>query len=85
MGIRNGPCEIRTVDLLPLNDALDADPMLPVMREIKALFPGEVLLIKHRWEPQPFYDVWTKMGNLEWFAEQVGDDEWRILVRHISR
>lgn len=79
------PAKIRTVDLLPLDDALEADPMLPVMREIKALFPGEVLLIKHRWEPQPFYDVWTKMGNLEWFAEQVGDDEWRILVRRISR
>ncbi len=78
------PANVRTVDLLPLDDALDADPMLPVMREIKALSPGEVLLIKHRWEPQPFYDVWTKMGNLEWFAEQVGDDEWWILVRRIS-
>lgn len=42
------PGNVRTVDLLPLDDALDADPMLPVMKEIKALSPGEVLLIKHR-------------------------------------
>jgi hypothetical protein len=79
------PANVRTVDLLPLDDALDADPMLPVMRGIQALSPGEVLLIKHRWEPQPFYDVWTKMGNLdEWFTEQVDDDEWWVLVRRIS-
>lgn len=75
---------VRTVDLLPLDDALDAYPMLPVLRGIKALSSSEVLLIKHRWELQPFYDVWTKMGNLEWFTEQIGDDEWWILVRRIS-
>jgi len=78
------PADARIVDLLPLDDALDADPMPPVMREIKALSPGEVLLVKHRWEPQPFYDVWTKMGNLEWFAERINDDEWWIRVRRVS-
>jgi uncharacterized protein (DUF2249 family) len=50
------------------------------MRAVKALAPGEVLLVKHRWEPQPFYDVWSRMGDLEWFAERVGDEEWRIWV-----
>lgn len=69
-----------TVDLLPLDEALDGDPMPPVMRAVKALAPGEVLLVKHRWEPQPFYDVWSRMGDLEWFAERVGDEEWRIWV-----
>lgn len=57
--------------------------MIPVMREVKALPAGEVLLVKHRWEPQPFYDVWTKMGGLEWFAEQIRGDEWRIWVRRL--
>ena len=78
-----GPANARAVDLLPLDDALDADPMPPVMREVKALSPGEVLLIKHRWETQPFYDVWDKMGGLEWFAERVARDEWWIWVRRI--
>ena len=72
-----------TVDLLPLDDALDGDPMPPVIRAVKALAPGEVLLVKHRWEPQPFYDVWNRMGGLEWFAERVGDEEWRIWVRRV--
>lgn len=79
-----GPANARTVDLLPVDDNLDADPMPLVMREIKALSPGRMLLIKHRWEPQPFYDVWTKMGNLEWFAERISDDEWWIQVRRVS-
>lgn len=62
---------IRTVDLLSLDDALDGDPMLPIAKGIKSLPPGEVLLIRHRWEPQPLYDVWDKMGGLEWFSERV--------------
>lgn len=72
-----------TVDLLPLDEALDGDPLPPVMRAVKALAPGEVLLVKHRWEPQPFYDVWSRMGGLEWFAERVGDEEWRIWVHRV--
>lgn len=72
------------VDLLPLDDALDADPLPPVIDAIKKLAPGEVMRFRHRWEPQPFYDVWTKMGNLEWFAEQIGPDEWWIWVRRVA-
>lgn len=75
--------DVRTVDLLPLDDALDADPMLPVVRKVKRLSPGEVLLIKHRWETQPFYDVWDKMGGLEWYAERVGNREWWIWVHRV--
>lgn len=80
MGGRCGPPD-RVVDLLPLDDALEADPMPHVVRAVKDLALGEVLLIKHRWEPQPFYDVWTKMGGLEWFSERVGESEWWIRVR----
>lgn len=73
------------VDLLPLDDALDGDPFPPVIEAIKALEPGAVLRFKHRWEPQPFYDVWSKMGGLAWFAEQVAPDEWWIWVRREPR
>lgn len=69
------------MNLLPLDELLEEDPMPPVMLEVKRLQPTEVLLIRHKWEPQPFYDIWAKMPNLEWFAEQVSDDEWHIWVR----
>jgi len=72
------------VDLLAHDDALDADPLPPVMSAIKALPPGGVVLIKHRWEPRPFYDVWAKMSGLEWFAEQPAPDEWWIWVRRTA-
>ena len=38
-----------------------------------------MLGIRHRWEPQPLYDIWAKM-DLEWFAQQIGADEWYIFV-----
>ena len=69
------------VDLLPIDESLDADPMPPVMDAIRALAPGEAFRFRHKWEPQPFYDVWTKLGGLEWFAERRGPDEWWIWVR----
>ena len=72
------------IDLLPLDDALDADPLPPVMRAITALAPGEVLRFRHRWEPQPFYDLWTRLGSLEWFAEQIDPDQWWIWVRRVT-
>ena len=78
------PARARTVDLLPMDEALDADPMIPVMREIKALPVGEVLLIKHKWEPQPFYGVWAKMGGLDWFSEHAGDHGWWIWVSRVT-
>jgi hypothetical protein len=71
----------RTVNLLPMDKLLTEDPMPPVMLEVKKLKPGEVLLIRHKWEPQPFYDIWSKMPGLEWFAESVSADEWQIWVR----
>jgi hypothetical protein len=43
--------------------------------------PGTVIGIKHRWEPQPFYDIWSKMG-LAWFARQANEDEWHVFVHH---
>jgi|SRR5579883_1754088 hypothetical protein len=78
------PASVRVVDLLQHDVKLDLDPMTAVMPVVKGLPPGGVCLIKHRWEPQPFYDVWSKMGSLEWFAEQVRADEWHVWVRRTS-
>ncbi len=75
------PERVQEVNLLPLDEALNADPLPPVMRAIKALPPGDVVCIRHKWEPQPFYDMWSKMDHIEWFAEQMGANEWHIWVR----
>ena len=66
------------VDVLPIDDVL-GDPLLPINLGVKRMAPGGVIGIRHKWEPQPLYDIWQKMG-LEWFARQVGPDEWRIFV-----
>lgn len=47
------PRALVEVDLLPLDDALDADPLPPVMTAIKTLTPGAVLRFKHRWSHSP--------------------------------
>jgi hypothetical protein len=69
------------VDLLPMDATLDADPMPPISRAIKHLAADEVLLIKHKWEPQPLYDIWRKVG-IVWYAERISTDEWWIWVKH---
>ncbi len=51
-----------TVNLLESDERLDADPMLPIMKAVKQAQVGELLLIKHKWELQPLYDVWAKTG-----------------------
>lgn len=68
------------VDLLAGDERLDEDPLLPVMRAIRARQPGELVVIKHKWEPQPLYDIWDKAG-VEHYAEQISADEWWIYVR----
>jgi Uncharacterized conserved protein (DUF2249) len=72
---------VAILNLLPIDETLDADPMPPISRAIKQLAKEDVLLIKHKWEPQPLYDIWSKLGYLEWYAEQVGADEWWIWVK----
>jgi uncharacterized protein (DUF2249 family) len=72
---------VRQINLLPMDERLDSDPMLPVNPAINRLKAGEILLIRHKWEPQPFYDIWQKIGNLEWYAQQVSPEEWWIWVQ----
>lgn len=78
------PDNIREVNLLPIDATLDADPMRPVAQALKQLAPGEVLLIRHKWEPQPFYDIWSKLDGVEWYAEQIATDEWHIWLRRTT-
>ncbi len=69
---------IQWVDLLPIDDT-QGDPFAPVSIAVKEMAPSTVVGVRHRWQPQPFYDVWARMG-IAWFARQVADDEWHIYV-----
>ena len=66
------------VDVLRIDDAA-GDPLPPINMAIKRLAPGATLVIHHRWEPQPLYDVWTKMG-LEWSRGRSRPIAWQIFV-----
>jgi uncharacterized protein (DUF2249 family) len=69
---------VHIVDLLPIDKA-PGDPLPPINAGIKRLEPGGVLMIRHKWEPQPLYDVWSKM-HLEWYARPAEHDTWEIFV-----
>ena len=68
------------VDLLESDDRLDADPMLPINTALNTHPVGTVIVIKHRWEPQPLYDVWDNIG-VEHSAIQIDAKQWMIFVR----
>lgn len=72
------PAEI--VDLLEADERLDADPIIPITQAIRRAGPGGVVVIKHKWEPQPLYDIWDKAGVDHW-ASQHGEGEWWVFVR----
>ena len=65
------------VDLLEADERLDTDPILAIQR---ALARGAVVLLKHKWEPQPLYDIWSKTGVEHW-TEQRSADEWWVWLR----
>jgi len=69
---------IHWVDELAVDD-VGGDPFPSISLAVRQLAPGGVLGIRHRWEPRPLYDMWSKMG-LDWFAEPAGPDAWHIFV-----
>ncbi len=71
---------VETVDLLPSDERLDADPFVSLFPALKRADVGDVLLMKHKWEPQPFYDVWHKVG-VDYFSVQKSPVEWWIYLR----
>ena len=68
------------VYLLASDERLDSDPMVPIQQALKRCGPGEFILIKHKWEPQPLYDIWDKQG-IQHFAAKQTSDLWWIFVR----
>ena len=67
------------VDLLESDEKLDADPMPPINRALYRLAPGQVILVKHKWNPQPLNDIWT-VTDTAYYAEQQSRDEWWIYL-----
>jgi len=69
---------LRVIDVMEIDDAA-GDPMPPIMSALRRLQPGQTGLLKHRWEPQPLYDIWSKTG-IEWFTVQAAEMEWHVYV-----
>ncbi len=74
------PETIKWVDVTPL-DAHLGDPMPPINVAVNTSKPGDVVGIKHMWEPQPLFDIWHDRG-FEFFSEQIEPDLWQIYVYH---
>lgn len=71
---------VAIVDLLESDERLDTDPFVPVFPALKHAAVGDVILLKHKWEPQPLYDVWQKLG-VAYYAQQQSKDEWWVYLR----
>lgn len=71
---------VAVVDLLESDQRLDTDPFVPLFPALKQAAVSDVILLKHKWEPQPLYDVWQKLG-VEYFSEQQSQNEWWVYLR----
>jgi len=74
------PEAIKWVDVTPL-DAHLGDPMPPINIAVNTSKPGEIIGVKHMWEPQPLFDIWHAK-NFEFWSEQINHDLWHIYVYH---
>lgn len=74
------PDAIKWVDVTPL-DAHLGDPMPPINIAVNTSKPGEVIGIKHMWEPQPLFDIWHSRG-FEFWTEKINPDLWHVYVYH---
>lgn len=70
--------QIKWVDVLHGDETL-ADPMPPINIAVNDLRPGQVIGIKHKWQPQPLFDIWHSRG-FEYWTRKMSDDEWHIFV-----
>lgn len=69
---------IHWVDVTPL-DAVLGDPMPPINIAVNGAKPGEIVGVKHMWEPQPLFDIWSQLG-LQFWSEQIGPDLWHVYI-----
>ncbi len=74
------PENITWVDVTPL-DAHLGDPMPPINIAVNTSKPGDVIGVKHMWEPQPLFDIWHARG-FEFWSEQIEPDLWHVYVHH---
>jgi hypothetical protein len=73
-----GDDDIAWIDVIQLDDT-QGDPLPTIIAAWKAMEPGDTMGIMHRWEPQPLYDVWAKVG-LQFYSQRVAPDLWRIYL-----
>ena len=71
---------VAIIDLLESDERLDTDPFVPLFPALKHAAVGDLILLKHKWEPQPLYDVWQKLG-VAYYAQQKSEDEWWIYLQ----
>jgi hypothetical protein len=55
--------------------------MPPINVAVNTSKPGDVIGVKHMWEPQPLYDIWHARGFKFW-SEQIEPDLWHVFVYH---
>lgn len=72
------PDSIKWVDVLPI-DEVSGDPMPPINIAVNQSEHGQIVGIKHKWEPQPLYDIWHQRG-FEFWSHQESPEEWHIFV-----
>lgn len=53
------------------------EPFFRIMRTVKALQPGQVLVLRAPFEPRPLYDVLAGRGFAHWTERHAGDD-WSV-------
>lgn len=70
--------KILWVDVTPI-DSEFGDPMPPINIAVNGSKPGDVVGIKHKWEPQPLFDIW-QMRGFQFWTHQEGPDLWHIFV-----
>lgn len=70
--------QISWVDVTPI-DAVSGDPMAPINIAVNTSKPGDIIGIKHMWEPQPLYDIWHARG-LRFWSQQIAPDLWHVFV-----
>lgn len=75
----------RVIDLLESDERLDADPMLPINEALREVTAGDLVLIKHKWEPQPLYDVWEKMGIAFYAESKSANEVWIYILKVIDQ
>lgn len=69
---------IKWVDVTEIDDVF-GDPMPPINVAVNTSKPGEIIGVRHRWQPQPLFDIWHARG-LKFWTEQISPELWQIYI-----